>query len=47
MDSERRDRIHEIYNAFVEGHFQYLLDEVVHDEIKLRLSCGWDVKLAI
>jgi ketosteroid isomerase-like protein len=34
MDDEFRDRIHEIYNAYLEGHFQYLVDEVVHDDIE-------------
>jgi hypothetical protein len=34
MDRNFRDRIHEIYTAYLEGHFQFLLDEVVHDEIE-------------
>jgi ketosteroid isomerase-like protein len=34
MDRDFRDRIHEIYNAYLEGHFQFILDEVVHDEIE-------------
>ncbi len=34
MNSDFRDRIREIYNAYLEGHFEFLLDEVVHDEIE-------------
>jgi len=34
MDTDFRDRIREIYIAYLEGHFQFLLDEVVHDEIE-------------
>src|SRR5688572_26320149 len=34
MHADFRDRIREIYVAYLEGHFQYLLDEVIHDEIE-------------
>ena len=34
MHADFRDRIREIYIAYLEGHFQYLLDEEVHDEIE-------------
>lgn len=34
MPGDFRDRIREIYIAYLEGHFQFLLDEVVHDEIE-------------
>jgi len=34
MPSDFRDRIREIYIAYLEGHFQFLLDEVVHDDIE-------------
>ena len=34
MHTDFRDRIREIYIAYLEGHFQYLLHEVVHDEIE-------------
>ena len=34
MNSEFHDRIHEIYNAYLEGHFEYLVDKVVDDDIE-------------
>jgi ketosteroid isomerase-like protein len=34
MTPDSRGRIHEIYSAYAEGRFEYLLDEVVDDEIK-------------
>jgi ketosteroid isomerase-like protein len=34
MDFEFRDRINEIYNAYLEGHFEYLVDEVIDDDIE-------------
>jgi hypothetical protein len=33
MNTNLRERIDEVYNAYLEGHFQYLVDEVVDDEI--------------
>jgi hypothetical protein len=34
VQTDFRERIGEIYNAFLEGHFQFFLDEVIHDEIE-------------
>ncbi len=34
MHTDFRESIREIYIAYLEGRFQYLLDEVVHDEIE-------------
>jgi ketosteroid isomerase-like protein len=34
VETDFRERIREIYNAYLEGHFQFLIDEVVHDEIE-------------
>jgi ketosteroid isomerase-like protein len=34
MQGDFRNRIREIYIAYLEGHFQFLLDEVVHEEIE-------------
>ena len=34
MPNDSRERLREIYNAFLEGHFQFLLDEVIHDDIE-------------
>ena len=34
MAKDFRERIHEIYSAYAEGRFEYLLDEVVDDEIE-------------
>ncbi len=34
MQGDFRERIREIYNAYLEGHFQFLIDDVVHDEIE-------------
>jgi ketosteroid isomerase-like protein len=42
MDRHFRDRIHEMYPAYLEGHFQFLLDEVVHDEIEFVSNAPTD-----
>ncbi len=34
MQNDSRDRISEWYVAYLEGHFQFLIDEVAHDEIE-------------
>lgn len=34
MHSDFHDRIREWYVAYLEGHFQFLIDEVVHDDIE-------------
>ncbi len=43
MQSDFRDRIREFYNAYLEGHFGFLLEEVAHDEIEFVTNAPPDV----
>ena len=43
MPTDFRDRVREIYVAYLEGHFEFLLDEVVHDEIEFGSNAPTDV----
>ncbi len=42
MPTDFRDRIREIYVAYLEGHFEFLVDEVVHDEIEFASNAPTD-----